>query len=47
MPDWFAKDYFNYFPNLDKIQAFKQVDWKAYNASQKEWQDYYASKIGQ
>ena len=47
VPDWFAKDYFNYFPNLDKIQAFKQVDWKAYNASQKEWQDYYASKIGQ
>ena len=47
IPDWFAKDYFNYFPNLDQIKAFKSVDWKAYNAAQKEWQDYYASKIGQ
>ena len=47
IPEWFAKDYFNYFPNLDQIKTFKQVDWKAYNASQKEWQDYYASKIGQ
>jgi spermidine/putrescine-binding protein len=47
IPDWFAKDYFNYFPNLDQIKTFKTVDWKAYNASQKEWQDYYASKIGQ
>jgi spermidine/putrescine-binding protein len=47
VPDWFKADYFNYFPNLDQIKAFKTVDWKAYNASQKEWQDYYASKIGQ
>ena len=47
VPDWFAADYFSYFPNLDQIKAFKSVDWKAYNASQKEWQDYYASKIGQ
>ena len=47
VPDWFAADYFSYFPNLDQIQAFKSVDWKAYNAAQKEWQDYYASKLGQ
>jgi spermidine/putrescine-binding protein len=47
IPDWFAADYFSYFPNLDQIQAFKAVDWKAYNAAQKEWQDYYASKLGQ
>jgi spermidine/putrescine-binding protein len=47
VPEWFAKDYFNYFPNLDQIKAFKTVDWPAYNAAQKEWQDYYASKIGQ
>lgn len=47
VPDWFAKDYFNYFPNLDQIKAFKTVDWAAYNKAQKEWQDYYASKIGQ
>jgi spermidine/putrescine-binding protein len=47
IPDWFAADYFSYFPNLDQIQSFQSVDWKAYNAAQKEWQDYYASKIGQ
>jgi ABC-type Fe3+ transport system substrate-binding protein len=48
VPDWFAKDYFTYFPTLGQIQSsFQTVDWKAYNAGQKEWQDYYASKIGQ
>ena len=48
VPDWFAKDYFNYFPTLDQIKTqFKTVDWNAYNSSQKEWQDYYAEKIGQ
>jgi spermidine/putrescine-binding protein len=47
VPDWFTKDYFSYFPNLDQIKTFKSVDWAAYNKAQKEWQDYYASKIGQ
>jgi spermidine/putrescine-binding protein len=47
VPEWFAADYFSYFPSLEQIQAFKTVDWPAYNAAQKEWQDYYASKIGQ
>ena len=48
VPEWFAKDYFTYFPTLDQIKTqFKVVDWEAYNASQKEWQDYYAQKIGQ
>jgi spermidine/putrescine-binding protein len=48
VPDWFAKDYFSYFPTLDQIRTqFKAVDWDAYNKSQKEWQDYYAQKIGQ
>jgi spermidine/putrescine-binding protein len=48
VPDWFAKDYFNYFPTLDQIKSsFQTVDWPAYNKAQKEWQDYYASKIGQ
>ena len=47
-PDCFAKDYFNYFPTLDQIKtSFQVVDWPAYNKAQKEWQDYYASKIGQ
>ena len=48
VPDWFTKDYFNYFPTLDQIKtSFQTVDWPAYNKAQKDWQDYYASKIGQ
>jgi spermidine/putrescine-binding protein len=48
VPDWFAADYFSYFPTLDQIKTqFKPVDWAAYNATSKEWQDYYATKIGQ
>ena len=48
VPDWFVKDYFTYFPTLDQIKtSFQTVDWPAYNKAQKDWQDYYASKIGQ
>jgi spermidine/putrescine-binding protein len=47
VPSWFAADYFSYFPTLDQIKTFQSVDWAAYNKAQKEWQDYYASKIGQ
>ena len=48
VPAWFAKDYFSYYPPLDQItSSFQSVDWPAYNKAQKEWQDYYASKIGQ
>jgi spermidine/putrescine-binding protein len=47
VPDWFQADYSNYYPSLDQIQSqFKQVDWDAYNAAAKEWQDYYAEKLG-
>jgi spermidine/putrescine-binding protein len=48
VPDWFAKDYSKYYPTLDQIKSsFQTVDWAAYNAGRKEWQDYYAEKIGQ
>lgn len=48
VPEWFKADYGNYYPTLDQIKTqFQAVDWDAYNASQKEWQDYYAQKIGQ
>ena len=48
VPDWFKADYFTYYPTLDQIETqFKAVDWDAYNASSKEWQDYFAQKIGQ
>ncbi len=48
VPDWFTKDYFSYFPTFDQIKTqFKSVDWDTYNKGQKQWQDYYAQKIGQ
>ncbi len=48
VPDWFKADYFTYYPTLDQIKAsFKAIDWKAYNASAKVFQDYYKQKIGQ
>ena len=48
IPEWFKADYAKYYPTLDQIKtSFQAVDWDAYNASQKEWQDYYAQKIGQ
>jgi len=48
VPDWFKADYAKYYPTLDQIKTqFKPIDWDAYNASAKIWQDYYGSKIGQ
>jgi spermidine/putrescine-binding protein len=48
VPDWFTADYAKYYPTLDQIKTqFKPIDWDAYNASAKVWQDYYGSKIGQ
>ncbi len=48
VPDWFKADYATYYPTLEQIQSsFKQIDWAAYNASAKVFQDYYKQKIGQ
>ncbi len=48
VPDWFKTDYAKYYPSLADIQSkFKALDWDAYNANQKEWQDYMAQKTGQ
>lgn len=48
VPDWFKATYSTYYPSLDDIKSkFKSLDWDAYNASQKTWQDYYAEKTGQ
>ena len=48
VPDWFKTDYYTYFPTLDQIKSgFKTVDWPAYNASSKVFQDYYAQQLGQ
>ena len=48
VPDWFKADYFNYFPNLDQIKRVQdRSTGRRTTPAQKEWQDYYASKIGQ
>jgi ABC-type Fe3+ transport system substrate-binding protein len=48
VPDWFKADYNTYYPTLDQIQSsFKSIDWAAYNASAKVFQDYYKQKLGQ
>ncbi len=48
IPDWFKKDYYTYYPKIETYDTqFTPVDWEAYNASAKVWQDYYAQKIGQ
>ena len=48
IPDWFAKDYFNYYPTIDQLNTnYKQVDWDYYSAHVEGWMDYYAKGIGQ
>jgi spermidine/putrescine-binding protein len=47
IPDWFAADYYTYYPKLEDYDTLlTAVDWDAYNASADEWQDYYAERIG-
>jgi spermidine/putrescine-binding protein len=47
IPDWFADQYFTYYPTLDQLnQLYKPVDWTAYAATSPEWQDYYAERLG-
>jgi spermidine/putrescine-binding protein len=48
IPEWIKPDYYTYFLTLDQIQnQLQSLDWKAYNAAQAEWQDYFAQKLGQ
>jgi spermidine/putrescine-binding protein len=48
IPDWFAKDYFTYYPTLDQLKSdYKQVDWDYYAAHVEGWMDTYAKGIGQ
>jgi spermidine/putrescine transport system substrate-binding protein len=48
VPDWFAKDYFNYYPTLDQLNTYyKTIDWDYYGEHSAEWMDYYAKGIGQ
>jgi spermidine/putrescine-binding protein len=48
IPEWFAEDYFNYYPTIDQLTTtYKQVDWDYYAEHVGEWMDYYAQGIGQ
>jgi spermidine/putrescine-binding protein len=48
VPEWFAEDYFSYYPTIDQLTTlYKPVDWDYYGEHVGEWMDYYAQGIGQ
>jgi spermidine/putrescine-binding protein len=48
IPDWFAKDYFSYYPTIDQLtKNYKSIDWDYYAAHVEGWMDTYAKGIGQ
>lgn len=48
IPEWFAADYFNYYPTIQQLtENYRSVDWDYYAANVGEWMDYYAKGIGQ
>ncbi|MFT4041272.1 MAG: PotD/PotF family extracellular solute-binding protein [Thermomicrobiales bacterium] len=48
IPEWFAADYFNYYPTIAQLtENYRSVDWDYYAANVGEWMDYYAKGIGQ
>ncbi|MFN8590789.1 MAG: PotD/PotF family extracellular solute-binding protein [Thermomicrobiales bacterium] len=48
IPEWFAADYFTYYPTVEQLtKNYKSVDWDYYAANVGEWMDMYAKGIGQ
>ena len=48
VPEWFAADYFNYYPTVEQLTTnYKSVDWDYYAEHVGEWMDHYAQGIGQ
>ncbi len=48
VPDWFAEDYFSYYPTIEQLEtSYKSIDWDYYAEHVEEWMDYYAQGIGQ
>jgi spermidine/putrescine-binding protein len=48
IPEWFAEDYFTYYPTIDQLTTnYKLVDWEYYAEHVGEWMDTYAQGIGQ
>lgn len=48
VPEWFAEDYFTYYPTVEQLTAsYKSVDWDYYAEHVGEWSDQYSQGIGQ
>jgi spermidine/putrescine-binding protein len=48
IPEWFAADYFNYYPTVAQLtESYRTIDWDYYTENVATWMDYYAKGIGQ
>jgi spermidine/putrescine-binding protein len=48
IPEWFADDYFTYYPTIEQLETqYRTIDWDYYTEHVGEWMDYYAQGIGQ
>jgi spermidine/putrescine-binding protein len=48
VPEWFAEDYFSYYPTVEQLRtSYKTVDWDYYAEHVGEWMDYLSEGIGQ
>jgi spermidine/putrescine-binding protein len=48
IPEWFAADYFSYYPTIAQLnENYRAIDWDYYTANVGTWMDYYAKGIGQ
>jgi spermidine/putrescine-binding protein len=48
IPEWFAEDYFNYYPTTEQLSTnYKTVDWDYYAEHVGEWMDAVSQGIGQ
>jgi spermidine/putrescine-binding protein len=48
VPEWFAEDYFTYYPTVEQLTtSYKAVDWDYYAEHVGEWMDYVSQGIGQ
>jgi len=47
VPEWFADDYFSYYPSIEQLEtSYKSIDWDYYAEHLSEWMDYYQQGIG-
>jgi spermidine/putrescine-binding protein len=48
VPEWFAEDYFSYYPTTEQLtSSYKTVDWDYFAEHLGEWSDQYSQGIGQ